>query len=63
MASVKRMRQEPTEKIQEIDDYEFRATLGEGAFGKVKLALHRPSKDLFAIKVGFCAAQRRWGAL
>lgn len=33
-----------------ISHYEMKQTLGVGAFGKVKLAQHRTTKELFAIK-------------
>lgn len=40
-----------TEKERRIGPYELRHTLGRGAMGKVKLAVHLPTGQLVAIKV------------
>ena len=32
-------------------NYNFIKTIGEGTFGKVKLALHKPTKEQVAIKI------------
>lgn len=36
---------------QEIGDYILKHTIGEGAFSKVKLAVHKPSNNIVAIKI------------
>lgn len=36
---------------QEIGDYILKQTIGEGSFSKVKLAIHKPSNNIVAIKI------------
>ena len=34
----------------DIDNYEFKESIGQGNFGKVKLAIFKPNQQEFAIK-------------
>ena len=36
---------------KEIGDYILKQTIGEGSFSKVKLAVHKPSNNIVAIKI------------
>ena len=38
-------------EVQSLKNYNFIKTIGEGTFGKVKLALHKPTKEKVAIKI------------
>lgn len=39
------------EEKNTIDDYIILETIGEGTFGKVKLGIHKPTKQEVAIKI------------
>ena len=41
----------PKNKNNKIGNYEIIKTLGEGTFGKVKLAIHIPTNEKVAIKI------------
>ena len=34
-----------------LENYEFLKTIGKGTFGKVKLAIHKPTEEQVAIKI------------
>ena len=40
-----------TDEISEINDYIFKEDIGQGNFGKVKLAIYKPTNEEFAIKI------------
>ena len=40
-----------TEEISEINDYILKEDIGQGNFGKVKLAIYKPNDEKFAIKI------------
>ena len=41
----------PKNKNNKIGNYEIIKTMGEGTFGKVKLAIHIPTNEKVAIKI------------
>ena len=40
-----------SELYSDINNYEFKKTIGEGNFAKVKLGIFKPTNEEFAIKI------------
>ena len=40
-----------SESYSDINNYEFKKTIGEGNFAKVKLSIFKPTNEEFAIKI------------